>query len=171
MSLIIGLLTIVMVLNSLFLILLILVQLPKKEAGAGLAFGAGATEAVFGAGAGTPLSKITKYSAGLFLGLALLLSIMNSYESKRNTRLLEQEFANQPALPTAVEEGADATTTTTDPITVTPTTDTTAPEEATTTSEETTTEDTPAIAPSTGAGAEPLELEQPVPATEPNPNN
>lgn len=171
MSLIIGLLTIVMVLNSLFLILLILVQLPKKEAGAGLAFGAGAAEAVFGAGAGTPLSKITKYSAGLFLGLALLLSIMNSYESKKNARLLEQEIANQPAVPAAVEEGADATTTTTDPITVTPATDTTVPEETTATTEETTTEDTPAIAPSPGADAAPLELEQPVPATEPNPNN
>lgn len=169
MSLIIGLLTIVMVLNSLFLILLILVQLPKKEAGAGLAFGAGAAEAVFGAGAGTPLSKITKYSAGLFLGLAVLLSIMNSYESKRNARLLEQEIANQPATPAAVEEGTDASTTTTSPITVTPT-DVAAPETAATT-EEATTENTPAMAPSAGTGTQPLELEQPVPATEPNPNN
>jgi preprotein translocase subunit SecG len=166
MSLIIGLLTIIMVLNSLFLILLILVQLPKKEAGAGLAFGAGAAEAVFGAGAGTPLSKITKYSAGLFLGLALLLSIMNSYESKRNARLLEQEIANQPAVPAAVEEGA-----TTAPITMTPTADATAPESEATAIEEATTEGAPAIAPSAGAQTAPLELEQPVPATEPNPNN
>ena len=168
MSLIIGLLTIIMVLNSLFLILLILVQLPKKEAGAGLAFGAGAAEAVFGAGAGTPLSKITKYSAGLFLGLALLLSIMNSYESKKNARLLEQEIANQPAVPSAVEDGAD-TTTTTEPVTIPPA-DTATPEAATT-SEGTASDDTPAIAPSSGTDAEPLELDQPVPATQPNPNN
>ena len=44
MSLIIGFLTIVLVLTSFLLILLILAQLPKKEAGAGLAFGAGAAE-------------------------------------------------------------------------------------------------------------------------------
>ena len=35
MNLLIGLLTVVLVLDCLFLILLILIQLPKKEAGAG----------------------------------------------------------------------------------------------------------------------------------------
>ena len=35
---------------SLFLILLVLVQLPKKEAGLGQAFGSGATDALFGSG-------------------------------------------------------------------------------------------------------------------------
>lgn len=171
MSLIIGLLTIVMVLNSLFLILLILVQLPKKEAGAGLAFGAGAAEAVFGAGAGTPLSNITKYSAGLFLGLALLLSIMNSYESKKNARLLEQEIANQPVTPAEVEEGITPNTTTTDPISVTPVNEET-PGVTPTSEEEVTTVEGPSITPSTvDENKEQLELETPVPATEPNPNN
>ena len=56
MSFFIGLLTVVLILDCLFLILLVLVQLPKKEAGAGLAFGAGAADALFGAGAGNPLS-------------------------------------------------------------------------------------------------------------------
>jgi len=78
MGILIGFLTVILVLNCLFLILLVLIQLPKKEAGAGIAFGGGATDALFGAGSGTALTKITKYSAGLFMGLALLLSILNA---------------------------------------------------------------------------------------------
>jgi preprotein translocase subunit SecG len=77
MTILIGFLTFILVVNCLFLILLVLVQLPKKEAGAGLAFGAGATDALFGAGSGNVLTKITKYSAGIFLVLAMLLSILN----------------------------------------------------------------------------------------------
>ena len=57
------------------LILLVLMQLPKKEAGAGLAFGGGATDALFGAGSGNVLTKITKYAAVIFFALALLLSV------------------------------------------------------------------------------------------------
>ena len=45
MGLVIGLLTFVMVVDCLILVLLVLIQLPKKEAGAGLAFGGGATDA------------------------------------------------------------------------------------------------------------------------------
>ena len=43
-----------------------LIQLPKKDAGAGLAFGGGATDALFGAGSGNVLTKITKYAATVF---------------------------------------------------------------------------------------------------------
>ena len=66
MGFIIGLLTLVMVFDCIILIFLVLIQLPKKDAGAGLAFGAGATDALFGAGSGTVLTKITKYAAGGF---------------------------------------------------------------------------------------------------------
>ncbi|MBI5802949.1 MAG: preprotein translocase subunit SecG [Verrucomicrobia bacterium] len=76
MSFVAGLLTAVLVLDSLFLILLILVQLPKKEAGVGQAFGGGATDALFGAGTGNALTKMTKYAAGIFLTLCLVLYIM-----------------------------------------------------------------------------------------------
>ena len=61
-SLFIGLLTAVLVLDCVLLILLVLVQLPKKEAGAGWRWG-GAADALFGAGAGNPLTKITKFAA------------------------------------------------------------------------------------------------------------
>jgi protein translocase SecG subunit len=53
----------------------VLVQLPKKEAGLGTAFGGGATDALFGAGAGNTLTNLTKWCAVLFLALCLLLSL------------------------------------------------------------------------------------------------
>jgi len=76
MSLLIVLLTAVLVVNCLLLILLVLVQLPKKEAGAGLAFGAGAADALFGAGAGNPLTKITKFSAIAFFALLIIIALL-----------------------------------------------------------------------------------------------
>ena len=89
-SLFIGLLTFALWALCLLLILLILVQLPKKEAGAGLAFGAGAAEAVFGAGAGTPLSKFTRNCSFGFLGVALLLYMLNSSKANESERLLQR---------------------------------------------------------------------------------
>jgi protein translocase SecG subunit len=82
MSFVAGLLTAVLVLDSLFLILLILVQLPKKEAGVGQAFGGGATDALFGAGTGNALTNMTKYAAGIFLTLCLVLYIMGGQARK-----------------------------------------------------------------------------------------
>ena len=78
-------LTIVLFLTSLFLILLVLVQLPKKEAGLGTAFGGGTTDALFGAGAGNVLTQLTKYCTILFLVLCLVLSIMNKRDSDKTT--------------------------------------------------------------------------------------
>src|SRR2546423_1351731 len=83
MLFLIGLLTFVMVLDCLALVFLVLIQLPKKDAGAGLAFGATATDALFGAGSGTVLTKITKYAAGGFFFLALVLSVMQSNYHRR----------------------------------------------------------------------------------------
>ena len=61
MNLIIVLLTAALIVNCLILMLLVLMQLPKKEAGSGLAFGAGASDALFGSGSGNVLTKATKY--------------------------------------------------------------------------------------------------------------
>jgi protein translocase SecG subunit len=80
LSIIAYLLTVVLVVDALFLILLVLIQLPKKEAGAGLAFGAGTTDALFGAGSGTALTKITKYAVAVFFILAVLLSVIQNRE-------------------------------------------------------------------------------------------
>src|SRR2546430_11082715 len=92
MSFIIGLLTAILVLDCLLLLLLILIQLPKKEAGAGVAFGGGATDALFGAGSGTALTQITKYSAGAFLGLSLLLSVMRAHHAGDSGLKLEEQL-------------------------------------------------------------------------------
>jgi preprotein translocase subunit SecG len=101
MGFVIGLLTVVLVLNCLFLILLVLIQLPKKEAGAGLAFGAGATDALFGAGSGNVLTKVTKYAAGIFIGLTMLLSVLNinHHANRQSPDAVRQELekaARQP---------------------------------------------------------------------------
>jgi preprotein translocase subunit SecG len=78
MSLFIGFLTAVLVVDCLLLILLVLIQLPKKEAGAGLAFGGGATDALFGAGSGNALTKITKYASITFFVLLILISVLQT---------------------------------------------------------------------------------------------
>jgi preprotein translocase subunit SecG len=105
MGFLIGLLTVVLVLDCAALILLVLIQLPKKDAGAGLAFGGGATDALFGAGSGNVLTKITKYAAGTFFVLAIVLSVMQSYYHRRTATVFEQKL--QQATPPA---GMPATT-------------------------------------------------------------
>ena len=76
MSFIAGILTVLLVVNCLLLILLVLVQLPKKDAGAGMAFGGGAADALFGAGSGNVLTKITKWATGIFFGMCLILGMV-----------------------------------------------------------------------------------------------
>jgi preprotein translocase subunit SecG len=74
-------LSVVMVIDCTILVFLVLMQLPKKEAGAGLAFGGAATDALFGAGSGNFLTKTTKWTAGIFFALAILLSLLQSYRA------------------------------------------------------------------------------------------
>lgn len=89
-----------MVIDCLVLILLVLMQLPKKEAGAGLAFGGGATDALFGAGSGNFLTKATKWAGGIFFVLAIALALLQSYRAHQPgsefQKLLQQQ-QNQPA--------------------------------------------------------------------------
>src|SRR5438067_2073205 len=102
MGLFIGLLTFVMVVDCLILIFLVLIQLPKKDAGAGLAFGAGATDALFGAGSGTVLTKITKYAAGGFFAMAILLSLMQGYYHGSAGRSFEESLNKASSAPTPI---------------------------------------------------------------------
>jgi protein translocase SecG subunit len=110
MSLLIGFLTFILVLNCLFLILLVLIQIPKKEAGAGVAFGGGATDALFGAGSGSAISNITKYSAGFFVCLSLCLSLLNSNNAKASNRRLEEELLKKANAAPALAAPAPAST-------------------------------------------------------------
>lgn len=116
MAFFLGLLTFILVLDCVLLILLVLVQLPKKEAGAGLAFGGAASDALFGAGSGNVLTKITKYAAAAFFVLAIGLGVLQGAFGKRNTAAeLQRELeklGKQPSSlvtpPPAVEKPAPA---------------------------------------------------------------
>src|SRR5215475_13022284 len=103
MALLIFFLTFILVVNCLFLMLLVLVQLPKKEAGAGLAFGAGAVDTLIGAGSGNALTKMTKYAAGSFLGLAVVLAVLNAQRHQAPSRSLQEQLSKRsgsgPILP------------------------------------------------------------------------
>ncbi|MDG1832730.1 MAG: preprotein translocase subunit SecG [Verrucomicrobiota bacterium] len=107
-------LTIILFLISLFLILLVLVQLPKKEAGLGTAFGGGTTDALFGAGAGNVLTQLTKYCTILFLVLCLVLARMNKLDSETNTASTNKGKSKkeQPAQPGNGLGGSPSDTTT-----------------------------------------------------------
>lgn len=110
MSLLIGLLSFALFLVCLFLCLLVLVQLPKKEAGMGQAFGGGTTDALFGAGAGNALTSLTKYSAGAFLVLSLTVSVLGSKAGKSNAARVRSELGKATAsAPAANALGAAVT--------------------------------------------------------------
>ena len=124
-----GILTVFIVLNCALLVFLVLIQLPKKDAGAGLAFGSGAADALFGAGSGNALTKITKWATGIFFALSLCLSLVEENLHSTNTsafeKALQQKQSQMPAAP------APMPATTSLPVT-TPTTNAsaTAPAEA-----------------------------------------
>jgi hypothetical protein len=54
---------------------------------------------LFGAGSGNVLTKLTKYSSGIFLGLALLLSVLIGRQSTERNRGLQQELLKKAAAP------------------------------------------------------------------------
>ena len=91
-----------MVIDCIILVFLVLMQLPKKEAGAGLAFGGAATDALFGAGSGNFLTKATKYTAGAFFVLAILLSIIQNNRAHQPgsdfMQRVSQHLNEQPAI-------------------------------------------------------------------------
>jgi preprotein translocase subunit SecG len=101
MSFIAGILTVLLVINCVLLILLILIQLPKKDAGAGLAFGGGAADALFGAGSGNVLTKVTKYATVVFFVMALFVGYLQDRLHNRNSaaafeKQLQQKQSQMP---------------------------------------------------------------------------
>lgn len=107
MLFLIILLSVALVIDCVLLVFLVLMQLPKKEAGAGLAFGGAATDALFGAGSGNILTKITKYTTGIFFGLALVLSVLQSYRAhQRGSEFMERVKQSQNAQPTMTPPSA-----------------------------------------------------------------
>jgi len=103
----IYLLTAVLVLDCIFLVMLVLIQLPKKDAGMGQAFGGAATDALFGAGAGNVLTKTTKWAAGIFFGLAIALTLMGTYKTTGSAGRLQRVMSDRPATSTAPAPAAN----------------------------------------------------------------
>src|SRR5436309_14277432 len=116
MAWVVGILSFFLVLACLLLMLLVLIQLPKKEAGMGQAFGGGTTDALFGAGSGTALTKMTKYTTVIFFVLTLSLWILKAQEVKHSRTTLEKTMQQlgkserPPAPPPAASAPAPANT-------------------------------------------------------------
>ena len=95
MSFIAGILTFLVVVNCFVLVLLVLMQLPKKDAGAGMAFGGAAADALFGAGSGNFLTQATKYATIVFFVLALILGQVESKLNKPGGSEFEKKLQQQ----------------------------------------------------------------------------
>lgn len=123
LTFLIYLLSIALIVDCLFLGLLILIQLPKKEAGVGVAFGGGAADALFGAGSGTALSNLTKYTAIAFFVLVFTLSVMNNHARHSGISALEKQLSKLPApaetLPQAATPAPASATTNAAPMALT----------------------------------------------------
>jgi preprotein translocase subunit SecG len=91
------LLTIVHVIVAVFLILVVLLQTGKRADLAG-AFGGGGSQTAFGArGAATLLSRLTAWSAGIFMATSLILSLMSSSATTGRGSVLDSVPASLPA--------------------------------------------------------------------------
>jgi len=89
------LLTILHVIVAVFLILVVLLQTGKRADLAG-AFGGGGSQTAFGArGAATLLSRLTAWSAGIFMATSLLLALMSS-SSRGGGSVLDSLPASAP---------------------------------------------------------------------------
>ncbi len=95
MTFLTAILTIALILDCFILGLLVLVQLPKKDAGVGMAFGGGAADALFGAGAGNTLTRLTKYTATAFFVLVFVLSYMFIHMNPSSASELKMQIEKQ----------------------------------------------------------------------------
>ena len=117
------LLSVFMVIDCTILVFLVLMQLPKKEAGAGLAFGGAATDALFGAGSGNFLTKATKYAAGIFFALAIILSLLQTHRAYQSgSEFLQKVKAVQNEQPAITAPPAATPPPATPPAATTPAT-------------------------------------------------
>ena len=75
MSLVIGILTLVLIITSRFLVLVVLMQRAKTDGGMGMAMGGGSMESTFGAETGNVLSSETIKAAIVFLVVSFTLNL------------------------------------------------------------------------------------------------
>lgn len=106
--------TFLIIIHTIVSVLLVAVILMQASQGGGLSgtFGSSATSALLGGrGAGTFLSKLTTYLAVIFLGLAVVISLVSLPSSVEPDSILKQEAENQSIIP-----GADLSLPTSVPI-------------------------------------------------------
>jgi preprotein translocase subunit SecG len=84
MSLLIGVLTFILIVTSLFLVLIVLMQRAKTDGGVGAAMAGGATESAFGAETNNVLVGATIKGAIVFFVLSFALYLANIYQSKHH---------------------------------------------------------------------------------------
>ena len=106
MSIVIGVLTLILVLTSLFLVMIVLMQRAKTDGGVGAAMAGGATESAFGAETNNVLSGATIKAAIVFFELSFGLYLANVYQAKSRA----EEDAKLPAVtaPAATPAAAPA---------------------------------------------------------------
>jgi preprotein translocase subunit SecG len=97
MSILIGILTFILILVSVFLILIVLAQKAKSDGGMGSAMGGGMAEAAFGADTSNVLSKLTINSAIAFFLLAFILYLAHIHQRKQGL-----EGGALPAIPVSM---------------------------------------------------------------------
>jgi preprotein translocase subunit SecG len=115
------LLTILHVIVAVFLILVVLLQTGKRADLAG-AFGGGGSQTAFGArGAATLLSRLTSWSAGIFMATSLLLALMSSNGVGGGGSVLDSVPATAPVSAPAPAAPPPAQPPTTAPPTTNPT--------------------------------------------------
>jgi preprotein translocase subunit SecG len=80
MNILLGILTFVLIVTSVFLVLIVLMQKAKNDGGLGAAMGGGMAEAAFGADTSNVLSKFTINASIAFFVLAFALYLGRIYQ-------------------------------------------------------------------------------------------
>jgi preprotein translocase subunit SecG len=80
MNILLGILTFVLIVTSIFLVLIVLMQKAKNDGGLGAAMGGGMAEAAFGADTSNVLSKFTINASIAFFVLAFALYLGRIYQ-------------------------------------------------------------------------------------------
>jgi len=102
------LLTIALILTSLFGVLIILMQRPSEDAGMGAALGGGAVTSIFGGEAGNILHRWTIMSTILFFVLSLVLSLLYMAREGKKTAVMKLIAAPESLAPVVPEQEAAA---------------------------------------------------------------
>jgi len=113
MSLLIGILTFILVITSLFLVLVVLMQRAKTDGGMGSALGGGSMESTFGAETSNVLSGATIKAAIVFFVVSFILYLAHIYQAKHHE-------AVDSALPTVSAPAANPAPQPTTPAPVEP---------------------------------------------------